>query len=151
MPKILELLHEQHEMVERVFQKMQEAENKSEKEKLFNQLKDDLVPHMKGEEKYFYPALEEKEGAKEDVLEGIEEHHAAKLFLKELDGMSPDSERWDAKVSVLKEMVEHHVQEEESNIFQKARSHLSEQEMQEIGENFENVAGKKKSRLTHVG
>jgi len=152
MPQLLEVIHSQHEMVKGLFQKIEETENKKEKEKLFTQLKDNLIPHMKGEEKYFYPALEEKEENKEDVLEAIEEHHAAKLFLREIDGMSPESERWDAKISVLKEMVEHHVEEEEGNIFKQAREILSEEIMREIGGNFENVTGKgKQSRLTRVG
>lgn len=150
MAQILELIHSQHEMVKGLFQKIESTDKSPEKEKLFSQLKESIVPHMKGEEKYFYTVLEKKEDYKEDVLEAFEEHHGAKIFLRELDGMSPDSERWDAKLSVLKEMIDHHIEEEESTIFEAARKTLSENEMQEIGEEFENVTGKKQSRLTRV-
>jgi len=151
MPKLLEMIHSQHEMVKEIFQKMEGTDSRAEKEKLFDQLKNDIVPHMKGEEKYFYPALEKKEENKEDVLEGIEEHHATKLFLRELNGMSPESEHWNAKVSVLKEMVEHHVEEEEGKIFKEAQDSLSEDDMIEIEEEFENVTSKRKpGRLTRI-
>lgn len=146
MPQLLEMLHSQHETVKGLLEQMEQTEKKSEKERLFAQLKHDLEPHMKGEEKYFYPALKEKEENKEDVLEAIEEHHAARLFLRELDGMSPDGERWDAKLAVLKEIIEHHVEEEETNIFPKAEESLSEEQMMEIGDSFENGEKRKQGR-----
>ena len=102
MANLLDTLHKQHEMVGDMFKKIEETEDSSQKEKLFMELKNSLVPHMKGEEKLFYPLLEEKEEYKHDVMHGIEEHHAAKLFLKELEGMSITGEKWDAKAEFLK-------------------------------------------------
>jgi hypothetical protein len=117
MAQFLETLHSEHEKVKRLFNQIMEAGTDTQKERLFNELSRDLVPHMKGEEKYFYSALMDKMGHQEDVLEAYEEHHAARLVLNELEEMAPDSERWDAKLSVLHEMVEHHIEEEEDKIF----------------------------------
>ncbi len=151
MANILDTLHMQHQMISDLFKKIEAAEDSSEKEKLFTELKNILVPHMKGEEKYFYSALEDNEEHKEEVFHGYEEHHAAKLFIKELESMSPSGERWSAKAGVLKDMVEHHVESEESKIFKAARESLSEDEIQKIGEEFENVTAKGKTgRLTRV-
>lgn len=151
MDTILDTLHQQHEMVKQMFEKIESSEDNAEKEKLFMELKNNLVPHMKGEEKLFYPFLEDKEESKDDVFHGYEEHHAAKLFIKELEGMSPSGERWDAKVGVLKDMVEHHVESEEGKIFKYARKALSEKQLQEIGEKFEDFTAKGKTgRLTRV-
>jgi len=139
MPQFLDILHSEHEEVKGIFSKLQSARSSAKKEELFTQLKRDLVPHMKGEEKYFYPELQKSKDYQEDVLEAIEEHHAARLFLNELDDMNPDGERWDAKVSVLKEMIEHHIEEEESTIFPEARQSLSEEQMKGIAEQFESM------------
>ena len=137
MAELLETLHSEHEMVKELFEKLKSEDQAKKKEQLFSQIKRDLTPHMRGEEKYFYPALKEKEGNKEDVLEAVEEHHAAKLLLNELDDMSPDEERWDAKASVLQEMIEHHIEEEEDTIFEAARDTLSEAKLRKIAEQFE--------------
>lgn len=151
MASILDILHQQHEMVKEMFEKIESIENDAQKEKMFTELKNNLVPHMKGEEKLFYTVLEEKEEYKENVLHGYEEHHAAKLFIKEIEGMSPSAERWSAKIAVLKDMVEHHVESEEDKIFNHAREYMSEEQLMEIGEEFENVTAKAKTgRLTRV-
>lgn len=137
MAQFLNTLHDEHEMVKGLFQKIEAADTDPAKEKLFSQLRHELMPHMKGEEKYFYPALKEKKDYKEDVLEAVEEHHAARLILNELEDMSPDEDHWDAKLSVLKEMIEHHIEEEEEKIFKEAREALSEERMKKIAESFE--------------
>ena len=68
-----------------------------------------------------------------DVLESYEEHHVADLLVAELAAMSPDAERFDAKVTVLIENVSHHMEEEEQNWFPKVREGLSRKDLQEIG------------------
>jgi hypothetical protein len=151
MAKILDTLHQQHEMVKQMFKKIESSEDNAQKEKLFTELKNNLVPHMKGEEKLFYPLLEDKDKYKEEVLHGYEEHHAAKLFVKEIEGMSPSDERWDAKVGVLSDMIDHHVESEEEKIFKYAREYLSNDQMMEIGDKFEDMTAKGKTgRLTRV-
>jgi len=101
MANFLDLLHSEHETVKDLFQKIESTEDSMKKEQYFNQLKHDILPHMRGEEKYFYPVLQEKQEYREPSLEAIEEHHAAKLILNEIDEMDVEDERWSAKAKVL--------------------------------------------------
>ncbi len=141
--EFLDILHQEHEKVKSTLEQLtMSAGGGSQRQQLFNMLKQDLTPHLIGEEKYFYPALQQKPDAKMDALEAIEEHHAAELFLDELDKTPIQEDRWTAKCMVLKDLVEHHVQEEESKVFEKARKDLSEDQMQDIMQNFQ----KEKSR-----
>ncbi len=137
MAQFLDTLHSEHEIVKSLFQQVQSAGSSSEKEQLFSKIKHELMPHMRGEERYFYPVLQEHKESKEDTLEAIEEHHAAKLIMNELEEMSSSDERWDAKASVLKEMISHHIEEEEGKIFQEARKLIPEDRMMKIAEQFE--------------
>jgi hemerythrin-like domain-containing protein len=85
------------------------------------------------EEQVLYPALEPHAQAREIVLEGYEEHHVADVVTKELHDVTPDDERWAAKFKVLKESLEHHIQEEERRMFRTARGVLSRDELNELG------------------
>ena len=92
---------------------------------------------MEGEEKYFYPILEKHEEAKQEVLEGFEEHDVVKTMLKSFEKVSPGNDRWMAKMKVLKEIVEHHVKEEEKEMFKLARKALDKEQAQDIAESIE--------------
>src|ERR1051326_1407338 len=91
------------------------------------------------EETIFYPSIKRAAETREIVLEGFEEHHVIKMLLKELEAMPVDTEEWAAKVKVLQENVEHHVEEEEGEMFQKARDVLSEDEINQLGEQMEEM------------
>ena len=112
-----------------------EAISKESKD-VFMQLKSELDIHMAGEEKLYYPQLENKKEATEVTLEGYEEHHVAKLLLSEIENTPVDDKRWIAKMKVLKETVQHHVKEEESEIFEKSRKVLSDSQAEEIGSKY---------------
>jgi len=112
-------------------------EEKADKENLFSRIEEELEIHMEGEEKYLYPALEESEEAREHVLEAYEEHHVAKTVLEEAGNLDKDDERWDAKVKVLCELVDHHIEEEEGELFKIAKDVLDEDRRQEIARQFE--------------
>jgi hemerythrin-like domain-containing protein len=135
----LDLLHEEHEDVKEMLEDLEQAgeEEDENKEDLFEELKVALYPHIKAEEKTFYARLKDNEEAKDDALEAIEEHHAAELIFLELDELDLEDETWDAKLKVFKEMVEHHIEDEESKVFQAARDYLSHEEMEEIKEEYE--------------
>jgi hemerythrin-like domain-containing protein len=100
-------------------------------------MKQELVPHLRAEEKAFYPLLRRNAESKEDALEAMEEHHAAELVLVELDKMSAQEEFWLAKLSVFREMVGHHIEEEEKKIFKDAKEHISEEQMDSVIQNFQ--------------
>ncbi|MEO6486695.1 MAG: hemerythrin domain-containing protein [Thermoanaerobaculia bacterium] len=85
------------------------------------------------EEKLFYPAISRYPEAKDIVLEGFQEHHVADLIVKELHTTALDNERWGAKFKVLKENIEHHIQEEEGPMFRTARGVMSRDELLQLG------------------
>jgi hemerythrin-like domain-containing protein len=71
--------------------------------------------------------------ARDIVLEGFQEHHVADVIVKELHDVARDHEQWGAKFKVLKESIEHHIQEEEGPMFRTARGVLSREELQDMG------------------
>ena len=92
-----------------------------------------LTVHEAIEERILYPALKGHEEATEIVLEGYQEHHLADLVIKELHQLDRDDERWGAKFKVLRESLEHHIQEEEREMFRIARAVLASEELTELG------------------
>lgn len=91
---------------------------------------------MKAEEAAYYPRLIDEDQSKEQALEAAEEHHAAELILYELEKLSKKNERWGAKLSVFKEMVEHHIQEEQEELFDATREVLDEDAINDVMKNF---------------
>jgi len=98
-----------------------------------------LIAHERIEEEIFYPTLKEHPNAKDIVLEGYQEHHVVDLLIDELQEMVENDERWGAKFKVLKENIEHHVEEEEGEMFKTARKVFSDQELEELGERMEKM------------
>jgi hypothetical protein len=104
------------------------------REELFATIKGELMLHETIEEEIFYPALKEHPKAEDIVLEGYEEHHVVDLVMAELEGLPVDDETWGAKAKVMKENVEHHMEEEEGEMFKQARAVFDRQELEELGE-----------------
>jgi hemerythrin superfamily protein len=104
------------------------------REELFARIKAELTVHEIIEEEIFYPALKEHPKAKDIVLEGYEEHNVVDTLMGELSAMPVDDERWGAKAKVMQENVEHHIEEEEGEMFKKARQVFDETELEELGE-----------------
>ena len=129
------LLKQQHREVEDLFEEYEDAEE-SEKAQLLAQLADKLAAHATIEEKIFYPAV--YVGELKDLLkEAVEEHLSAKRVIADLLEMTPSDENFDAKVKVLKEQIEHHVEEEEGELFSKVKKTLSKMELDALGEEME--------------
>ncbi len=134
----IELLKEDHDKVDRLFQKIKATPDGDHKD-LFEQIKAELDVHAHIEEVIFYPKLK-KDGndeLKDIVLEGIEEHRQAKMFLKELAALSDDSEKFDPKLKVLMEDISHHVMEEEGQMFPMVQDQFDEFTLQELGKEME--------------
>ena|SRR5215216_1800208 len=129
-----ELLKTDHRKVEQLFTELESASGGKGKLQVFKQIKTELELHTQIEEKIFYPALEEPEETHELALEAYEEHAVVKKLLKELGRAKSANEEWEAQAKVLQENVEHHVQEEENELFEKAESALGEEELEELGE-----------------
>jgi hemerythrin-like domain-containing protein len=139
MNQFFQMLKKEHEEVKGILAQLEETkENTSKKrEELFQTLREELVPHMKAEESTFYQPLMTKKEARGDAMEGMEEHHVAEMVLKELETMPKGEDRWGAKMSVFKELVEHHIKDEESKVFKSAEKALGQDEIQNIMKQFE--------------
>ncbi len=135
------LLIKDHETVKKLFEQFDAAGDTAFKAKkdLFDAIKTELLIHMDIEETIFYPSVkaEPSEELKDEIREADEEHHVAKLLIAEISGMKPEDEEYDAKVTVLKENIEHHVREEEGELFPKTRKRLGRERLEELGEEME--------------
>jgi hemerythrin-like domain-containing protein len=143
--EFLNHLKKEHREVQDILDKLENGEGN--KEELFMKLKKELLPHLKAEEKVFYAALLGKEGARADTLESYEEHHVTEKLFRELEKLDPSDERWNAKMKVLKELITHHVKEEERNLFKVAQKELEKDEFPAIMEKFEEQSEKIKDSL----
>ena len=127
------LLKEDHRKVEELFEQLESAQGQA-KMRVFEQIKSELELHTHIEEKIFYPALEKPKQTHDLTLEAYEEHAVVKTLLKELSRARTANDEWEAQAKVLQENVEHHVEEEENELFKKADSALSEEELEDLTE-----------------
>jgi hemerythrin superfamily protein len=133
----LTLLHDDHQRVDALFGRFARASRNASKTKrdIVDRIIRELSIHAAIEEQVFYPAVRSAApDLSSQVLESLEEHHIVKWLLSELERMSPDNDRFDAKVTVLKEIVQHHVGEEESDLFPKVRRAMPKARLEQLGE-----------------
>ncbi|HEY3486921.1 MAG TPA: hemerythrin domain-containing protein [Gammaproteobacteria bacterium] len=103
------------------------------RDNLFSDFKLALLVHSKVEEAVFYSQLKAYPNLEIDELEAENEHRLSGLLLEELNSMPKDSPEWRAKFVLLKEMLEHHIEEEEQEIFKKAKKALSKELAEDLG------------------
>jgi hemerythrin superfamily protein len=130
----IEMLKAQHREVETLFKKFEglgESATKT-KQSTFDQIADALAMHATIEERHFYPAVKAKR-TEDILLEALEEHLGIKRVIADLLKIDASDDTFDAKVKVLKEQVEHHVEEEESDLFPKVKKVLDKDELTELG------------------
>ncbi len=129
----LTLLMDDHKVLKKLLTEGEESTERAVKGRteVLARLTRELEVHEAIEEKILYPALKKHEKAKDIVLEGYQEHHVADLLITERHSTSVTDERWGAKMAVLKEAVEHHIEEED--MFKKARSIFDRAELDELG------------------
>jgi hemerythrin superfamily protein len=131
----LSLLEQDHRLVERILDEGERTTERGEKtrEELFARLKRELTIHESREEQGLYSALREVSQARDIALEGYEEHHVVDEILGELEQTPVTDDTWAAKFKVAKENLEHHIQEEESEMWQAARKAFSQDELDRMG------------------
>jgi len=131
----LALLKDDHDRVKKMLADGEETTERAEKTRteLFTKLKADMLVHERIEEEIFYPALKSHPKAREIVLEGYEEHHVVDEIMGELESTDVSDETWAAKFKVMKENIEHHIEEEEGEMFQQARQVFSADELEVLG------------------
>lgn len=139
MPTPFELLHSDHEKVRQLLEKLTETTNRAEKTRtqLLAEIATELEVHTTIEEEIFYPAIAARarnNAQREDVAEGFEEHRAVKrLVLPDLQQTDVTSPEFGGRAKVLRELVLHHAEEEEDELFELARQLLSTEQLEELG------------------
>ena len=131
------LLKADHAAVKKMFGRQEKLTQKDtqEKQAIFNEIKGALEVHATIEEELFYPAVKKarSEHVKDEVREAYEEHKQIKTLLAQISSITPADETYDMKIKVLKEDVEHHVKEEEDEMFPDAKKFLGETRLVELG------------------
>ena len=135
----LKLLKDDHDKMRKLLTELESTTERGVKtrEELYSTIKGELTVHEIIEEEIFYPALKEHPKAKDIVLEAYEEHHVVDTVMAELESLPVDDETWGAKAKVMQENVEHHMEEEEGEMFQKARQVFDRQELEDLGKAME--------------
>lgn len=139
----LQVLRDDHRTVERLFTQFEALGERAHKaqEDIVKKVIRELSMHASIEEAVFYPAIREVLDKNDLVLEALEEHHLVKLSLSELDGMSATAERYVAKMTVLMEMVRHHVEEEEDDLFPMVREAMTRTQLEQLGTDLQAAKG----------
>jgi hemerythrin superfamily protein len=142
----LELLKKDHQAVKDLFKRAEANKDEKQQKRLFEQIKTELETHTRIEENVFYPAMEQREELKDMVLESLEEHKQVKTLLREMENLTSNSEKFEPKLKVLMENVEHHAEEEEEgNMFPKVRQLFNKSELEKLGEQLEAAKRERKS------
>jgi hypothetical protein len=133
------LLKDDHVKVKKLLEELDATTERGVKtrEQLFAKVRRELTIHETIEEEIFYPALKEHPKSKDLVLEAYEEHHVVDTVMAEIVDLAFDDETWGAKLTVMKENVEHHIEEEEDEMFPQARQVFDKAELEELGERMQ--------------
>jgi len=144
------LLKTDHDKVKKLLTELESTTERGVKTRseLFSTIKAELTVHEIIEEEIFYPELKAHPKAQDIVLEAFEEHHVVDLLMGELESLDVSDETWGAKALVMKENIEHHIEEEEGEMFKQARRVFDKQELDELGER---MAARKESAKQELG
>jgi hemerythrin superfamily protein len=137
----LEVLEQDHQKVKGLFQEVRKANDQNKRKELFDKIDTELEIHTHIEETVFYPAIEKREELSEMVAEALEEHQEAKAMLEELEELGSESHDFGSKLQELMESVEHHVEEEEGEMFPKIRELFDEGQLEQLGKELESAKG----------
>ena len=144
------LLKTDHDKVKKLLTELESTTERGVKTRseLFSTIKAELTVHEIIEEEIFYPELKAHPKAQDIVLEGYEEHHVVDLLMGELESLDVSDETWGAKATVMKENIEHHIEEEEGEMFTQARRVFDKEELENLGER---MAARKESAKQELG
>ena len=133
------LLKNDHAKVKKLLTELESTTERGVKTRseLFATIKGELTVHEIIEEEIFYPALKSHPKAQDIVLEAYEEHHVVDVLMGELESLDVSDETWGAKAIVMKENIEHHIEEEEGEMFKIARCVFEAEELEELGSRME--------------
>jgi hemerythrin-like domain-containing protein len=145
---ILTALKSDHKELKKILEDIEGTTERAEKKRLtvFAKFKEEIVAHARAEESVVYEKLKgivDKDDC-DTLLEGYEEHYLVDKLIPEIENLSPTDEVWTAKVTVVKEMLEHHIKEEEDEIFAMVRKEFDPDALEIMAERFEALKAKKK-------
>jgi hemerythrin superfamily protein len=132
---VFSLLMKDHQQVAQLLTALHDATvrgDRAERQRLFGQIKHELSVHAQVEEEHVYPVFQQAEQTSDAAAEALEEHRKLKTLVTALES-GPDDKAWVAKMLEFKKAVEHHVQEEEQDLFMKGRKVLTSAEAEELG------------------
>lgn len=146
---VIKLLKQDHREVKKMLDELEDTTERAttKRKDVFARVQSELRLHELVEEEIVYPAFREKSKLKDIVLEGYEEHHVVDLIMNEVAGEPVTDETWGAKLKVMKENVEHHIEEEEGKMFPQARKLFSEEELEDLGRRITARKEQEKSQL----
>ena len=146
----IELLKKDHKEASGLMDQIETADkgDRSAKE-LFNQLKQALTLHTQIEEQIFYPELKKFDETKDMIPEAFEEHQEVKDILAEMSTLSPSDDEFMDKLTELRDGVDHHVEEEETEMFPKAEKVLGQSRLEELGRQLEEMKKSKSATATN--
>src|SRR5690606_21499366 len=127
----IKLLRADHRLVNGLFEEYENTTSVKKKRELVAQICTELTVHAQIEEEIFYPAVKQALKDKELIPEATVEHNTLKQLIAEVEGKEPDGEMFDARIKVMSEYVKHHVKEEQTEIFPKAKT--TKLDMEELG------------------
>jgi len=137
----LEVLKQDHQKVKGLFKEATGSPDQSKRKELFDKIDTELEIHAHIEETVLYPALETHEELKDLVAKALEEHQEVKIMLEELEELGSESHDFGSKLQELIESVEHHVEEEEGEMFPKVREVFDESQLEQLGQELESAKG----------
>ncbi|HEX3463494.1 MAG TPA: hemerythrin domain-containing protein [Candidatus Elarobacter sp.] len=150
------LLKADHKTVKELFAQVEETSERAKAtlQRLGDEICSELTIHTEIEEQIFYPAVKERAQRKRDdeekdlVLESIEEHAAAKKVIEDIRATDSGDESYKPKITTLSELIDHHVKEEEREMFPKAKKLMSEDELVDLGQQMAQLKAQLQQRQT---
>jgi hemerythrin superfamily protein len=137
MMTILTALKTDHDKAKKLLTSILAAKDATKRRAMFQQFKTELTAHSRAEEKTLYARLEKTSEGKDEALEGTVEHQVVDRLLEDLSEMqSVEPDKWAARCRVLRELLEHHIEEEEGDFFKTARKLFDREALDKMGEEF---------------
>ena len=137
---ILQDLHNDHSEVATLLKRMMASDDSSERNRLFEEMKTKLLPHLQAEQEVLYRQLErgKAEASRRFGHEGTSEHQTVEQQLQKMSGLGDTmGDRWTAELKVLQDLIDHHVDEEESTGFSCARDEFQKEELEAMSKQFQ--------------
>jgi hemerythrin superfamily protein len=142
----LELLKQDHQAVKELFEQLNDGKNDKRRKRIFDKINSELNVHTHIEETVFYPEMERIEGLKEMVKEALDEHREVKKLLEEIETLDFAKDDSESLITELIENVEHHVAEEEDEMFPRVRELCDKAKLQKLGKRLESAKGERRRK-----